>query len=146
MHKELPPKIKAVAEYYIQNPSLQIKQIAKQFNVTDSRISQILRHPGVTKAYPILARRIMMTKMLPDAVEAYGQLVKQQKNLQVQEKAAGTILKQAGVFDAPDVTVRHEIGTRPIAELKAIVEQSKAVPEGVIEAEVVEDKEQDKPE
>ena len=138
MKKELPNRIKAVAEYYIANPKLKQLEIAKQFNLSAGRVSQILRMRQVVEAYPILARRVVQSKFLPLAMDAYEKLIKQDKNLQVQEKAANQILKETGVFDSPSVTVRHEVSQQTTEELRALVERARGLPEqSVIEAEVV---------
>ena len=141
MHKELPPRCKEIAVHFLNNPHLKQHELAKHFGLSEGRISQVLRNPNVIKAFPLLARRILTSRMLPDAVQAYAKLVKQEKNLQVQEKAASTVLKQTGVFDAPDIKVQHDISVKPLAELQKVIENAKLGPNEVVDAEIVNESE-----
>jgi transcriptional regulator with XRE-family HTH domain len=136
--KPLPPKCKAIAEYRIQNPTLNQHEIAKALNVTPGRISQVLNSAQVRKHYPLLARRRLEDTAVAKAAKAYEELIDQTQNLQVREKASHVILKEFGVFEAPDVRIEGEITLRSVRELEQIVQRVSGTPQDAIEAEIVE--------
>jgi hypothetical protein len=127
----------AIAEYYIANPTKLHAEIAKEFNLSPARISQILRHPRITALYPLLARRRVQNKILPKAIHAYEELVDQTQNLAVREKAAGTILKSERVLDAPTMHIEANLTLHDVRSLQNIVKQASELPEPVYDAEVV---------
>jgi hypothetical protein len=135
---DLPTRARAIAEYYISNPTLKYTEIAKQFGVTPGRIGQVLRSRKVIERFPILARRIVQSKLLPMALDAYEKVIAQDQNLQVKEKAAGKVLSESGVFDAPTIRVEGEITLRNVRELEQIVRKAVDLPQEIIEAEVIE--------
>lgn len=126
--KELPERIKAIAEYRLQNPTLNQMEIAAHFKVTPGRISQVLSSTQVTKYYPILLRRRFETTGLAKAAKAFEHCIEQSENLQVKEKASHALLKEFKVLEVPDVRVEHTLVTRPTEELRNIVEGIKQTP------------------
>jgi DNA-binding MarR family transcriptional regulator len=136
--KPLPKRCKEIADYRIQNPTLNQHEIAKVFNVTPGRVSQVLNSLQVRKHYPLLARRRLEDTAIAKAAKAYEELIDQTQNLQVREKASHAVLKEFGVFEAPDVRIAGDIRLVDVRSLEQIVRKAVDLPQEIIEAEVIE--------
>jgi hypothetical protein len=132
-------KAKQIIQLRFDHPEWTQKQIATTVGISESRVSIILHHPKVVAALPIVAKE-RLRSMVPKAMKAYEKLVDQDVNLQVKEKAAGKVLGENKVFDAPVVKVDHEITLRSVGELREIVEKAVKNPDFVVDAEIVPEK------
>lgn len=126
-----------------EHPEWSNVQIGKELGITNQRVSAILTHPRVLAAMPLIGRQ-RIAGMVPQAAKAYEDLVKQNVNLQVKEKAAARILSDRKVLDAPEVKIVNEITLKDVCELRKIVsDAANFIPETVIDAEIVDDTTQD---
>lgn len=126
-----------------EHPDWTHLQISEVVGISKARVGAILSNPRVLAALPMIGRQFI-SGMVPDAVKAYKQLVNQDVNLQVKEKAANKILTEKKVLDAPTVRVEAEITFKAVRELQEIVQ--KAAAEGfsdVVDAEIIPDTVQD---
>jgi hypothetical protein len=92
----------------------------------------------VRKHYPLLARRRLEDTAIAKAAKAYEELIDQTQNLQVREKASHAVLKEFGVFEAPDVRIAGDIRLVDVRSLEQIVRKAVDLPQEIIEAEVIE--------
>ncbi len=133
---ELSPRISEIVNYFFANPSLNYTELSTHFNVSLPRISQIMNHPKVLAAYPVLARRAVK-KLVPQAIGRLEHLMNQSENYAVSEKVVSKILDSEKVLEPQERKIIHEIQLKSVKELQDIVEGSKAIPKQVIEAEIV---------
>lgn len=119
------------------HPEYTHRQMGEALGVSATRIGQIMKHPRFIQMLPVVARQ-RISEMVPEAAKAYHDLVKQNVNLQVKEKAASKVLGETKVFDAPTITVKGEITFRDARELEQIVQKAAILPQEIIEAEIVE--------
>lgn len=133
----LPTRSKAIAEYRLQNPTLNQQEIANHFGVTPGRISQVLNSIAVRQHYPILARRRVENTMLPLATQAYEELLAQKDNLAVREKASQVILRETGVFDVPTVKIEASLTFERVREIQEFVQKAAADASPILDAEVI---------
>ena len=144
MSRGITNRTREIALFFIQNPTMTQKAIAEHFGVHETRIGRVLRHPRVTKEFPILARKVMRDKILPKALERYERLIEKSQNDAVVEKAAGRVLASEGVFEAPTMKVEGEITFKSVQALKQIVSQGLSLDANeAIEAEIVSDNDTD---
>jgi len=134
----LSPRINEIVTFYFNNPDMTFTALSKQFGVSVPRISQIMSHPKVLQAYPILAKRHIKS-MLPKAAKRAGQLMSQNVNLNVAEKVTMRILDSEKVLEPVTRHIIHEIQTKSVKELQDIIEGTKSLPRQVIDAEIVQD-------
>jgi hypothetical protein len=132
------PSSKRVLELKFNHPEWTAGQIGKEIGISQQRVSTILRNPRILAAMPVIAKA-RFAGLVPKAVKAYEELVSQDKNLQVKEKAAAQVLKDSNVIDAPTLTIKHELSSKPIAELQAILDNAKGLPSGIVDAELVDE-------
>lgn len=122
-----------------QHPDWTQGQIGKEVGITASRVGAILNHPRILAVMPLIARQ-RISGMVPDAVQAYQELINQKENLQVREKAANKVLTEKKVLDAPTVRIESEITLRSVCELQEIVRKaSDAGFSDVVEADIIPD-------
>lgn len=140
MSKELnlSPRIAEICSYYFEHPELNYTELSQHFNVSVQRISQIMSHPKVLAAYPVLAKR-RIKSMVPRAISRMSELMNQNNNLNVAEKVASRILDSEKVLEPSTHKIIHEIQTKSVKELHDIIEACKSIPQPVIEAEIVAD-------
>lgn len=134
----LGPRASVILEYLFEHPEMTHSQIGKALGVQRQRISAVMNHPRVRQAFPLLAKRIMRSKMLPSAIKAYSEIIEQSENLNAKEKAAGRILANEGVLDSTqkiEITNKFEM-MRP-EELKEMIEKASKIKNPVYEAEIV---------
>lgn len=147
----LPPELKIkekarrVLSLRFEHPDWTGQQIGNELGITQQRVSAILNHPRVLAAMPMIARQ-RISGLVPDAVAAYASLLKQNDNLQVKEKAAGKVLAEKKVFDAPTIIVKGELTFKHVSELQQIVAKAaEQVGNDVVDAELVDETGNDSP-
>ncbi len=131
----------AIAKFYLENQKMKHADIGSRFGVSAGRVSQIINNERMADYFPVLLRK-RIKAFAPAALQAIEDCVTQDKNLQVKEKAATTILKETKVFDAPEIRVEHTLELKPIEELRAIVGKAQVGPDNVVEGEVVNETEE----
>lgn len=132
----LSPRISSIVSYYFANPELSYTQLAKHFDISIQRISQIMSHPKVLESYPLLAKR-RIKSLVPKAISRMEYLMKQSVNLQVSEKVVSKILDSEKVLEPVERRIIHEIQMKSVKELQDIIQGGKDLPRQVIEAEIV---------
>lgn len=128
-----------IVQLRFDHPEWTQERIAKEVGLSLSRTNAILNHPRVVACFPTVAKQ-RLANMVPKAMKAYEKLVDQDQNLQVKEKAAGRVLGENKVFDAPVVKVEHDITLRSVHELMEIVENAAKNPDLVVDAEIIPEK------
>lgn len=122
-----------------EHPEYTHRHIGELVGLSPGRVSIILNNPRILAAMPLLARQ-RLSNMVPKAIKAYEELVDQKINLQVREKAAGRVLSEKKVFDAPTIKVEGELTLKHVSALKDIVEKAHQVGlSDVVDAELVDD-------
>lgn len=137
---ELTPRITEIVTFYFNNPDFTYTALAKQFSISVARISQIMSHPKVLNAYPLLAKR-RIKSMVPKAINRLEELMIQDDNMQVAEKVASKILDSEKVLEPVERKIVHEIQLKSVKELQDIIEGSKSLPQPVIDADIVSEEE-----
>lgn len=137
---ELTPRITQIVFYYFEHPDLNYTELSKVFKISVARISQIMSHPKVLAAYPILAKR-RIKSMVPKAINRLEELMIQDDNMQVAEKVASKILDSEKVLEPVERKIVHEIQLKSVKELQDIIEGSKSLPQPVIDADIVSEEE-----
>lgn len=135
---QLSNRITQIISYYFQNPNSRYKDLADKFNVSLPRISQIMNHPRVINAYPILAKR-RIKSLVPKAVHKLENLMEQNVNLGVSEKVVSRILDSEKVLEPQERKVIHELQMKSTEELQQIIDNASKLPKQVIEAEIIEE-------
>lgn len=135
---ELSARISEIVTFYFANPDYNYTELSKQFKVSVARISQIMSHPKVLAAYPILARK-RIKSLVPQAVGKLEKLMNQRQNLAISERVVSKILDSEKVLEPSTHKIIHEIQLKSVKELQDIVEGSKTLPRQVIDAEIMED-------
>lgn len=132
-------KARRILQVRFDHPDWSQTQIAKEVGVSHTRVHQILNHPRIRAVLPKISQQ-RMADALPDATKAYIDVIKQNVNLQVKEKAAGKLLSDKGVFDAPTVKVEGEITFKHVRELQEIVKKASGMEiSDVVDGEIVAD-------
>jgi ParB-like chromosome segregation protein Spo0J len=134
--KEFGETVSRVIQLRFEHPDWTQDKIGKEVGVSYSRVSKILRSKKVREALPVLAREAMKD-LTPEATRAYADLIRQNMNLAVKEKAASRVLSENKVFDAPTVTVKHELALTDVRALQEKVQRAAILPSDVVDAELV---------
>mgnify|MGYP000570491348 CR=1 FL=1 len=135
----LGPRASEILQYVFDHPECTQKQVADAVGVSRPRVSYIVGHPKVLKAFPILARR-RMSGMLPQAVKRFETLMNQDENLEVSRKVVEQILKTEGVIEnVQHIEVKNTTEIKTTEELKQLIERARDLPPSVIDAEIIVD-------
>lgn len=132
----LTPRIQQILSYYFQYPTSTYQQLADHFEISIQRISQIMNHPRVLNAHPVLAKR-RIKSLVPKAVGKLEQLMMQDSNMHVSEKVVSRILDSEKVLEPTERKVIHELQFKSVEELQNIIEGAKSLPTQAIEAEII---------
>lgn len=131
-------RTREIIECYFANPTKTRDEIASMLGITGPRVSQVLHHPRVVRAFPILAQR-RLGSLIPKALGAQEEIITQSVNLVAKDKASARILEQTGVFSATRIDVNHSVDTRTVAEMRDLIRKAKELPSITIDAEVIEE-------
>ena len=132
------PKASIILEAHFDNPTLTQKQLAEKMGISQARVSAILRHPRVIKAFPGIARQ-RIKSALPRATAKLVELMDQTTNLEVSRKSTFKILENEKVLDNTQTFVhKNQFELMRPEELNDILNRAKAIGNPVIDAEIVE--------
>lgn len=135
---KLTPRIQEILTYYFNYPTSSYKEIAEHFGISIQRISQIMNHPRVLEAHPILAKR-RIKSLVPKAVGKLEELMMQTTNMNVSEKVVSKILDSEKVLEPQERKIVHELQFKSTQDLQKIIQDAQALPQPVFEAEIVSD-------
>lgn len=135
--RPLGPKAQEIVNLRFAEPKLTQKEIAQRLGITPPRVSHVLNSPRVLSQYRALAKR-EIGSMVPDAIGAQRDLLRQRENLEVARKVSESVLANEKVLekDAPTTQINVFNGMNP-QELKEFVSKASQTPDFVIDVEPI---------
>ena len=133
----LGPRAAQILEAHFDHPNMNQGELAKMMGISQSRVSFVLRHPRVRKAFPGIAKH-KITGLLAKATERYAKLMQQDDNLQVSLKATEGILKNEKVIDNTQTFVhKNQFELMRPEELSELINRAKAIEIPATDVEIV---------
>jgi DNA-binding CsgD family transcriptional regulator len=135
---KLGPRAREVAEYVMEHPKAQQKEIAKALGISPQRVSQIVRNDRYLSALPGLARRELKA-YVPQAIRRFKELGEQNENLEVSRKVVERALDTAKVLESEPKIQINVFQNMKNDELARIVDQSKPTIQDIVDVDLVDE-------
>ena len=133
---DLGPRCREVLDYVFEHPKASVKEIAKAMGLSEARVYKIKAHPKFVACFPSKARSKAKT-LIPQAMGKLEELMSQSENLEVSRKVVADVLASQKVLENSPTTQINVFQTMSFDDLKRKVDESRAMPDGVIEGSLV---------
>jgi len=129
--------IEMVVMCIVEDPNAKLADIRRKTGLRRGQIQEVFgSNPYLKTLKRVATRRV--TLMIPEAVKALLQSIKQSDSTEVKFKAAVKVLENEDVLgpNKIDVTV-NDLRSKSDAELRKIIEEAQQIPSQTIEAELI---------